>query len=194
MMIEITLPIVLQIVQTLGILVGIIYYITIMRNTQKTRELTLQSQELTRKAQEQTLETRQTQIFMQIFQHLNSEESLKSWAELVNQIIPDHDEFLMKYDSRVNPAHYAKRASHWYAYNTIGELLQSGLIELDLLIRLKLDTQVILMWENWEEIIRATRVKENIPDIWDGFEFLYNEMKKFRSSRGYPEITYPPPS
>jgi hypothetical protein len=49
-MVEITLPIILQLLQTAGILVGIIYYITIMRNTQKTRELTLQSQELTHKA------------------------------------------------------------------------------------------------------------------------------------------------
>jgi hypothetical protein len=193
-MVEITYQMFLSTLQTVGILVGIIYYITIMRNTQKTRELTLQSQELTRKAQEQTLETRQTQIFMQIFQHLSSEESLKSWAELVNQEITDYNEFIMKYDSSVNPVHYGKRGSHWYAYNTIGELLQLGIIELDLLIRLKLDTQVILMWEKWEEIIRATRVRENIPDIWEGFEFLYNEMKKFRSSREYPEITYPKPS
>jgi hypothetical protein len=65
-MVEITLPIVLQIVQTVGILVGIVYYITIMRSQQRTRELALESQELTRKAQEQTLETRQTQLFMQI--------------------------------------------------------------------------------------------------------------------------------
>jgi len=42
-MVEITLPIMLQIMQTVGILVGIIYYITIMRNTQKTRELTLKA-------------------------------------------------------------------------------------------------------------------------------------------------------
>ncbi len=58
-MVEITLPLVLQILQTAGILVGIIYYITIMRNTQKTRELSLRAQELTLKAQEQAKETRQ---------------------------------------------------------------------------------------------------------------------------------------
>ena len=33
-----TLPLVLQIVQTMGILVGIIYYLTIMRNAQKARQ------------------------------------------------------------------------------------------------------------------------------------------------------------
>ena len=38
-MMEITLPIVLQILQTLGILVGIIYYLSIMRSNQRTNKL-----------------------------------------------------------------------------------------------------------------------------------------------------------
>ena len=25
---------------------------------------------------------------------------------------------------------------------------------------------------------------------WDGFEYLYNEMKSFRDSKGFPDITY----
>jgi hypothetical protein len=193
-MVEITLPIVLQIVQTVGILVGIVYYITIMRSQQRTRELALESQELTRKAQEQTLETRQTQLFMQIYQQFNTEETHKTVMELINLEIKDNDEYLQKYDSSVNPAHYGKRAHIWYSYNTIGELLRMGIIELELLIRLQLDLPVILMWDKWEDIIRATRVRENIPDLWESFEYLYDEMKKFRSSRGYPEIIGPQPS
>jgi hypothetical protein len=57
-MVEITLPIMLQILQTAGILVGIAYYLVIMRNSQKTRELALN-------AQEKALETRQAQLFIQ---------------------------------------------------------------------------------------------------------------------------------
>jgi hypothetical protein len=186
-MAEITLPIVLQILQTIGIFVGIVYYITIMRNTQRTRELTL-------KAQEQTLESRQTQIFMQIYQQLNSEETYKSFMELVNLDLKDNDEYLQKYDSSVNPAHYAKRAYIWYSYNTIGELLRMGIIEPDLIDRLLLGAMVIMMWEKWEHIIRETRVRENIPDIWEGFEYLYDEMKKFRSMKGYPEPTLTQPN
>ncbi|UCD45779.1 MAG: hypothetical protein JSV27_04650 [Candidatus Bathyarchaeota archaeon] len=105
-MVEITVPIMLQIFQTVGILVGIVYYITIMRNSQRTRELSL-------KAQEQALETRQTQIFMQIYQQLNSEESFKTWAELKNLDVPDYEEFLRKYDSVVNPEFFGKRTNLW---------------------------------------------------------------------------------
>jgi hypothetical protein len=130
---------------------------------------------------------------MQIYQQLNSEESYKTFMELLYLEVKDYDEFLQKYDSSVNPVHYAKRAHLWYSYNTIGELLRMGIIELDLLIRLQLDSQVIIMWEKWEDIILATRAMENLPDIWDGFEHLYKESKRFRDTKGYPEITLPQP-
>jgi hypothetical protein len=59
-MVELTYQMVLSTVQTAGILVGIAYCLVIMRNSQKTRELALQSQE-------QALETRQAQLFMDVY-------------------------------------------------------------------------------------------------------------------------------
>jgi hypothetical protein len=182
-MVEFTLPIVLQIVQTVGILVGIIYYVTIMRNQQRTRELALT-------AQEHATETRQTEIFMRLYEQLNNAETYTSWAELVNQEM-DNEEYLQKYDSTVNPVHFGKRAHLWYTFNTIGELLLMGIVKYDLIHRLSLDPMVITMWERWEHIIRETRVRENSPDIWSGFEHLYNEMVRLREERDYPKITYP---
>ena len=182
-MVEFTLPIVLQIVQTVGILVGIIYYVTIMRNQQRTRELALT-------AQEHATETRQTEIFMRLYEQLNNAETYTSWAELVNQEI-DNEEYLQKYDSTVNPVHFGKRAHLWYTFNTIGELLLMGIVKPDLIQRLSLDPMVITMWERWEHIIRETRIRENSPDIWSGFEHLYNEMVRLREERDYPKITYP---
>jgi hypothetical protein len=171
-----------------GLSIGIaaIYYTLTIRNSQRNQELAL-------KAQEQALVTRQTQIFMQIYQQLNSEEAHASWAELVNQEI-DYEDFIQKYDSTVNPNHYAKRAHLWYSLNTIGELLRQGLIDIDLVHRFLLGPQVILMWERWESIIMKIRVREDMPDMWEGFEYLYNEMKRLRDSRGYPKIKYPIPT
>ena len=183
-MAEFTLPIMLQFLQTAGILVGIIYYLTIMRNQQKTMELTL-------KAQEHTLEARQTQIFMQLYQQLNSEDTHKSWADLMNLEISDYDDYLHKYDSSINTAHYAKRTHIWYIYDTIGELLRQGIIEPDLVHRLSLSIMVVPMWEKWGDIIRANRMRESAPDLWDGFEYLYDELKMLRNRKEYPKITYP---
>ena len=175
-MIEITLPIVLQILQTVALIVGIAYYLFIMKNSQKNQQM--------------QLETRQVQLFMQIYEKINSEETLKSFMELVNLEPLDNEVYLQKYDSAVNPAHYAKRAHIWYNYNSMGELLRMGFVDPELLAQLQLDSQVILMWEKWEQVIKETRMRENIPDIWEGFEYLYNEMKKLRDKKGFPqEIT-----
>ena len=67
-----------------------------------------------------------------------------------------------------------------------------GLVEKDLLHRLNIDTNAMLIWENWEHIIKLNRERENMPDLWDGFEYLYIEMKELRSEMGYPAITYNP--
>jgi len=161
----------------LSIAVSIVYYAGVLRNANKTQQL--------------QLETRKTQLFMQIYERLNSEESLKSWAELVNQEINDYDEFLMKYDSSVNPAHYAKRVHHWYTYHAIGELLRMGAIEPELVHRLQLAPLVILMWEKWEHIIKEMRLRENAPDYSEGFEYLYYELKRIRDKKGYSDWNYP---
>jgi hypothetical protein len=44
-MVEITLPIILQIVQTVGILVGIAYYLIIMRNSQRSQQIQLETRQ-----------------------------------------------------------------------------------------------------------------------------------------------------
>ena len=182
-MVEITYQMVLNTVQTVSLVVGIIYYISIMRNQQRTRELAL-------KAQEHATETRQTQIFMRLYEQLNNADTYTTWAELANMEI-DKEEYLQKYDSSVNPAHFGRRAHLWFTFNTIGELLIMGIVKPDLIHRLTIPPMVITMWERWEHIIRETRVRENSPDIWNGFEHLYNEMIRFRTERDYPEITYP---
>jgi hypothetical protein len=66
------------------------------------------------------------------------------------------------------------------------------MVDPDLLHRLNVDTNVIIMWEKWEPIIKMNREREQMPDLWDGFEYLYNEMKALRNKMGYPEILYKP--
>jgi hypothetical protein len=128
---------------------------------------------------------------MQIYQQLNSEETHKAWIDLVNLEISDYDEYLQKYDSSVNPAHYAKRAHVWYTYSSIGELLRQGLIDPELLERLSIDLMGTLLWERWEHIILETRERENMPDLWEGLEYLYNRMKSLRDNKGYPKPKFP---
>jgi len=161
------LPIVLT---GIGIIVSVLYYTIVLRNANKTREM---------------------QLFMQMYNILNTRESLQTFIELLNLRV-DEEEYRQKYDSYVNPEHFGKRANLWYTYNSIGEMLRLKMVDPDLLNRLNVDSNVIMMWENWEHIIRLNRERENMPDLWDGFEYLYNEMKTLRKKMNYPDITYHP--
>ena len=80
-MVEITLTILLQIVQTVGILVGVYYYIMSLQNQSRTR---------------------QAQLFMQLFQDFISAEMNKIHLDLVKMEWEDYHDFEMKYGSDYN--------------------------------------------------------------------------------------------
>jgi len=157
----------------LGIMGAIIYYTLTLRNANRTQR---------------------TQLFMHLFEQLNTEESMISIAELINQEIGDYDDFILKYDSSVNPEHYAKRFNIWQKYHQIGELLRMGIIDPELVHRLQMAPVVIAMWEKWGDIIREVRERENAPEIVEGFEYLYYELKRLRREKGYGEYRYPFPN
>lgn len=182
---------VLSTLQTVGLLVGIFYYVTTLRNAQKTRELalknqelTLQSQELTRKAQEQSLETRQAQLFMQIYRDMSSPEHYIRTNELYEMEWEDYSDFENKYGSENNPENYALRFSTWSWFNGVGLLVKAGLINVSTVHDL-MRTTILWQWEKFKDVIRKQREVYNMPTNFEGFEFLANEMVKEVESRGY---------
>ena len=62
-MVEITYQMVLSTLQTIALIVGIAYYLIIMRNSQRNQKI--------------QVETRQAQLFMQIYDHYNDREFAK---------------------------------------------------------------------------------------------------------------------
>ena len=51
----------------------------------------------------------------------------------------------------------------------------------------------MMQWEKWSGIINETRERENVPESLGGFEYLYNELRKLREQRNYPELAYGQP-
>ena len=190
-MAEISYQMILSTLQTLGLLVGIFYYVTTLRNAQKTRELTLknqeltlQSQELTRKAQEQALETRRAQLFMQIYQDMYSPEHFIKTNELYAMEWEDWDDYDRKYGSANNPENYALRFSTWSRINGVGLLVRDGLIDVGRVHDL-MRTTILWQWEKFRDIIIRTREEYNMGPFLEGFEFLANEIKKEVERRGF---------
>jgi len=175
-MAEITYQMVLSTLQTTGILVGIFYYIMTLQNTRKNQQLTL-------KAQEQAVTTREAQLFMQIYQQLNTVESQKTWAELLNMKWDNLEDYREKHDSSVNLDSWGKRGHIWWTYTTIGHMLEKDLIDPDLVYR-TLGPMVMMQWDKWKDVINDTRERAVLSDargglgMFGGFEYLNDEMVK----------------
>ena len=183
-MAEITIPIVLQLIQTVALLVGIIYYITIMRNQQRTRELTLESQELTRKAQEQALETRETQLFMNIFNTYSSGEFIEAFSRCLRWNYENFDDFMKKYGWLQKPYEEINWDDvrdfnilvQWY--EGLGFLVKRGLISSELVFGIMYGT-IAQFWLRFEPLIFEMRERWK-SEVLEDIEFLYTEMKRLR--------------
>ena len=76
--------IVLTLLQTISIMVGIEYYILNLQNNQKNQETSIKNQEI-------TLETRQAQLFMNIFNNYSSKGYQKELENILSWQYNDYD-------------------------------------------------------------------------------------------------------
>ena len=168
-MAEITYQMVLSTLQTAGILVGIFYYIMTLRNTSKNQKL--------------TLETRRLQILMDLDREMKSYENYSRMIELLNMQWEDYDDFEKKYGSDNNPSNFAIRQSMFYSLNSIGILMKDGFIDADTAYDQLGEVSTIWMWKKFESVINETRRRYNVPNNFEYFEFLYNELIKVKELR-----------
>ena len=146
-MAEITVQIVLSTLQTVGLLVGIFYYIMTLRNQQKNQRAAKESSQL------QTLIT---------FSGMASEEGSRRAIELLKMEWADYNDFEMKYGSDNNPDNYAKRQVLWGQYDTIGLALKKGYVDRDLIFE-RLGNIPVVYWVKFGEVIKEIRRRYNQP-------------------------------
>jgi len=162
-----------------GVLVAAIYYVYNMRASQRNSLLALKAQEL-------TLETRQAQLLMSIYQTYSSKEFQTDMEEMVHHWKwKDYDDYMRKYGPFKNVMMNGKNATVLYTFDGTGVFVRRGLVNPDLVYDLMRES-VIATWEKWLPIISEWRLRFNAPQIYYDFEFLYDEMKKVREDRGHP--------
>lgn len=175
-MVEVTLSNMLQIVQTVGILVGIICYITIMRNAQRTRESSL-------KAQRDAEKARQNELIYQKFQNVSLE-----YVRTFNEVMlmtdwVDAEEWEEKYGRENNIEAYSKWNYVIRHYQLAGVLLKQG-ADPYIIFELYPDGAVIALWELYEPVVEYMKVKSKNPMRLENLEYLYSEAKKRRPELG----------
>ncbi len=183
-MVEITYQMVLSTLQTIALIVGIAYYLIIMRNAQKTRELTLESQELARKAQEQALETRQAQLFMYMYDRWSDPDFLNLWNEIFLWEWTDYDDYEEKYRTEAKRVPFS---SIGIFFEGIGVLVKRELIDPTLVDDL-MSSMVLRFWDKFgESVIKEKQVRDDYPQYFEYVEYLYNVIKPMVESQ-HPEL------
>jgi hypothetical protein len=130
------------------------------------------------KNDEQTLETRQAQLYMPIYNRWNSKEIVHAYGQVRYMYQwTDVSDFESKYNPDVNPEYYAHYALLSTFFEGLGVLVAKGLIDISLIEDL-LSQRVIWYWEHMKPIMLEARRRLNDPTQYDHVEYLYNEMKR----------------
>ena len=160
-----------------GVLVAAAYYIYNIRTTSKTQELAL-------KAQQQTLETRQAQLLMQIFDKISNKDYREDFMETVwNWKFDSYEDYITNIGSKTEKV---ARLTHVFdTLGGVGVLLENKLVDPKMVYHV-LGWEPILCWEKYEPIIKEWGRRTGEPKMYPGSRLLYEELNAvYEADHGY---------
>ncbi len=131
-----------------------------------------------------TLQTRQAQLLMQIYDRVNNRNFTRDWAE-TNWFWSwkDYDDYFKKYGTNLNE--YPKLQNIIDTYEGIGIILRKGLVDPKLIYGV-LRVNPILYWEKFSPMMKQWARETGESVMYPGFEFLYGEMmKQYKLEHGH---------
>lgn len=156
----------------LGVCVAAVYYVMNLRVQQANMK--------------STLETRQTQVFMEVFDRFNNMEMMKAFNEVVmNMNYKDYDEFLEKYGWEKNPDYYIHFDLIGWNFHGMGVLVKKNQIDPELVTEL-IGAGVITFWDKAKPFYLEWRRRYNIP-AYKGIDYLYEVTRDIYYSK-HPEV------
>jgi hypothetical protein len=160
-----------------GVLVAAAYYVYNIRTTRKTQELAL-------KAQQQTLETRQAQLLMQIFDKISDKDYREDFMETVwNWKFDSYEDYITNIGS--NTEKVARLTHVVDTLGGVGVLLENRLVDPKMVYQV-LGWEPILAWEKYEPIIKEWGRRTGESKMFPGFEFLYGVFSRlYEEEHGY---------
>ena len=132
----------------------------------------------TRKNQQMQLETRQAQLFMDLYKTWTA----KPFQLDVNEMFflweyEDYDDFFQKYGEYTNLEKHViwDEVSMWL--EGVGVLLKKELIDIDTLVQMQsLSGMMLVIWKKYEPLIVEFRLRHS-EEFMGAFEYLFNELK-----------------
>jgi len=91
------------------------------------------------------------------------------------------EDFMNKYDHRVDRDNAARRMALWNTCNSIGSVYRDGLLDLKTIFN---STGGIIcnIWEKFELVINHYRTTDYSPKSYKDFEYLAKQIRKYESN------------
>jgi len=143
--------------------VAVVYHIMTLRNTARN--------------QRQTLDTRQTNILMNLHREWGTDEYQHASWTVIEMEYDDIRDFEERYGS---PSELTEVTSNifkvcWF-YNGLGVLVHNGLADIEIVEEL-FGYIIVWMWEKLETYVQWEREFFDQPKSLEWFEYLYNQVK-----------------
>ena len=128
-----------------------------------------------REERRRELETRQAQLFMQIFDNFHQPEFLDKFADFLTWHWNDYKDFMERYGPK-NPKAWYSFGSIAAFFEGIGVLVHRKFIDADLVSQL-MARHIVLFWERTRPISEGLRKQFKLPEVDIWVEYLYNKIK-----------------
>jgi len=131
--------------------------------------------------------TRHSDLFMCLYSMWGSEDINKAHRRLLAVEVKDYESFVKKYgpmaseESETSQIYNDIDRVGWF-FNMLGFLVKENLVHIKLVDDI-LGYWVIKAWELIKPLVYGWRKQYNIPESYQWFEYLYNEVRKRRSGR-----------
>jgi len=157
----------------LSISLAAFYYISTLKNAQKNQQM--------------QLETRQAQLFMQIYNRITEKAFMRRFTDIIfHWEWTDYDDFMEKYGPENNMDAFSDWTSVGLYIDGLGSQVKRGLIDVGQVDDL-ISGIIIRYWEKREQITREFREQMNYPQYGEHVEYLYNQIKPIAEAQ-HPEL------
>ena len=159
----IELSVIRDLVAIFGVIAGFSYYVLTVRNAQRNQRM--------------QLETRQTQLYMQLFKELYTPEFWTLYLEL-SRIEWENIEDFRRRIIQNDPETFAKLLSLWWTLGEMGTMLYNGLMEPYHVFQ-PIGEMPIIAWKKWWPLIEKLRMEWGwkYPETSYGhFDYLARRM------------------
>ena len=149
MMFELDISSLSAIIAAIGVMIGVVLTVLEVRNW---------------------VNTRQTDLVIRLYSTFGSDEIQEAWERIQTRESKDFDSYRKEYGLQdVNKV-------GWF-FEGLGVLLHRKLIDISLVDDL-FSSPVKRAWEKLKPVAEGERNQTNRPQIWEWFEYVYNELKK----------------